>query len=80
MLDGKPIKMLPAEGTEHEVGKADKLGDVINKTREAAMVTRIVKRGNTAWLVLGGGHDLTELVKTHEGWGYVRVTPKGYPK
>jgi len=34
------------------------------------------------WLlgvVLGGGHDLTELVKKHKGWGYVRLTPKGYP-
>lgn len=80
LLDGKSIKLLPAEGDEHELGKSDKLGDETNRARETAILKRIVKRGNTAWLILGGGHDLTELVREHEGWGYVRITPKGYPE
>lgn len=77
ILDGKPIKLLPAEGAEHEAGKGDQLSEATTKARDAAIVNRIVKHGKTSWLVLGGGHDLTEAIKP-TGWGYVRVTPKGY--
>ncbi len=79
LLNGKPIKILPAEGAEHEAARGDKLGDAANKARETALVRRIVKHGKSSWLVLGGAHDLTEAIKP-TGWGYVRVTPRGYPK
>lgn len=79
LLDGKPIKLLPAEGAEHAAGKADKLSDATNKAREMAIVDRIVKHGKNSWLVLGGGHDLSEAIKARR-WGYVRVTPRGYPE
>jgi hypothetical protein len=78
-LDGKPIKILPAEGAAFEGGRTKPLDDATNKAREAAIVNRIAAHGRTSWLVLGGGHDLSEAVKAHQ-WGYVRVTPKGYPK
>lgn len=79
LLDGKPITPLPAEGAEHEEARGDKLGDAANKARELAIVKRIVTRGKSAVLVLGGGHDITEAIRP-TGWGYVRVTPKGYPQ
>lgn len=81
-LDGKPIQILPAEEPDYE--RSNPLDGVIddkrNVAREAAIVKRIVAKGESALLVLGGDHDLTAAVKAHSGWGYVRITPKGYPK
>ena len=82
LLDGAKLKVIPAEGPEYEAArpKDGKIDDATNKAREEAIVARIVKHGKTSVLVLGGGHDLTEIIKKHEGWGYVRVKPKGYPE
>lgn len=77
-LDGKRIKLLPAEGIEHEAWKAAPLSDEANQAREAAIVKRITKRDKPAVLVLGGGHDLSAAIRP-TSWGYVRITPRGYP-
>lgn len=81
LLDGMGIVVKPAEGPEYEAARPvdGKLDEKLQLAREEAIVKRIVKEGKTAWLVLGGGHDLTEIVRKHDGWGYVRVKPKGYP-
>ncbi|WP_254508196.1 hypothetical protein [Anatilimnocola floriformis] len=79
LLDGKPIKLLPAEGAEHEANDSEKLDDARVKARDGAIVKRIVAGGKTAFLILGGGHDLREAITGQVGWGYVRVRPKEYP-
>lgn len=80
LLDGKPIKMLPAEGAEHEAGRprGGMIDDKLQAAREAAIVKRITAKKATATLVLGGAHDLTPAIRP-TGWGYIRVTPRGYP-
>lgn len=81
LLDGTGIVVRPAEGPEYEAARPvdGKLDEKLQLAREEAIVKRIVKSGKTAWLVLGGGHDLTEIIRKHGDWGYVRVKPKGYP-
>ncbi|WP_254510272.1 hypothetical protein [Anatilimnocola floriformis] len=81
LLDGVKLKVILAEGPEYELArpKDGQIDDETHLKREEAIVKRIVKRGKTSLLILGGGHDLTEIIKKHEGWGFVRVKPKGYP-
>lgn len=83
ILDGKSIKRLPADDHDtHEAARPQDglVDDAANQAREKAIVMRIVAKGKTAVLVLGGDHDLTECIKAYPGWGHVRVTPRGYPE
>ena len=79
-LEGK-LKELSAEGPEYDAARPmnGTVDPKLELAREEAIVKRILKHGKTSILVLGGGHDLTEIIRKHERWGYVRVKPKGYP-
>ena len=82
LLDGKTITVIPAE--DHDVYEAARpkngeFNERLGRAREEAIVNRIVKRGKSAILILGGDHDLTDVVKRHRGWGLVKITPKGWP-
>lgn len=80
-LDGELVE-LPVEGAAEYAAARPKGGTVapeLESAREEAIVQRLVKHGKTCVVVLGGGHDLAPLIRKHEGWGYVRVMPRGYP-
>lgn len=79
-LDGK-LTELAAEGPEFKAARpmGGTVAPELELAREEAIVRRLVKHGKTCVVVLGGGHDLAPIIRKHDGWGYVRVMPRGYP-
>jgi hypothetical protein len=85
LIDGHIKAVVPAEDAKaYEAAnpvQAD--GRIVfdekaNEAREDAIVTRMTKTSETAVLVLGGAHDLSDYVPA--GVKLIVLTVKGYPE